>query len=468
MIKLNDAGAVVPLNKSILRDNYLLLLHGIIYAALGYSTLTENGIFTTGLYIAIIIYYLFLQPINQFYFLVGFVPFENVMKIASIDVYFILLMISIIKLIYINRDKKVYKISGLIFFVALFNIEMIGDIGAISIGKLTIILTTIAYLYFFSQLSDLTSYRIVTAILHYVISYIIVIFTTIMSYGSVLSFIQLVGADSQLYRFGETVDSLGEEARLLGGAMGIPLYSAMLISMLLSYYISNNTIKIGNKVLIITFCYAGVLFGLLTISRSFLLCMITCFLFLLLSVFTRNWRKITKALIIIFITSILLYVAQADLINSKLADFAYRETQDYGFGIRSLIYQDCFQYLEENRMGYLFGFGISNYGKIGNQNNLMFSYLAHNLYLDIIMSVGILGGMCFVGLFNMLRKRAKACFRSKASLISVLPLLVFLVFGLTALSLTNLKTWIYIVMLIINVYAVGKSVAIQDGGRNGE
>jgi len=148
------------------------------------------------------------------------------------------------------------------------------------------------------------------------------------------------------------------------------------------------------------------------------------------------------------------YVSQAELVNNITTNYMYRTTyEDAGLGLRGHIFESCFRYLNEHPIGYLVGFGIKNYVQIGESDDFLFSAMAHNLYIDVLMSVGLVGAICLLIMLKILRNKLKNVFHNKMRLITALPLMVFLVYGLTALTLYNMKTWIYIIMLVINIYA---------------
>lgn len=431
--------------KATSKDKIHLAIHALLYMSLAFSSSRESTLLTTGITVTIIIYFLFSKPDEHFFFLVGFVPFEYTAKIGGVNAYFIFLLISSIKLVISNINKR-NRIEGIISLFFLVSIEIIREFVFISKGELLIVLSIVVYFCFFILFSDKSFYNTIRIVQNYCLSYIVVIIQVINMYGSLRIFFQVATTDTKIIRF-------GQEATSIGGAMGIPLYSALVISILLSYYIIRPNLNAKIKLLILTMSIVAVVFGTLTISRSFLLTMLAWLVLLVLSLTDKQRKKVLKILLLIIAISAIIYYVYEDLINGVISDFLYRIRMDSGTGIRGMIWESCYDYLNGHPLGYLFGYGIRNYVEIGFKNNLMFGAMAHNLYIDIIMSIGIVGFICLVYLVNHLKSKVISEFHTKTRIVTATPLLVFLTFGITALSLNNFKTWIYIIMVIIFAYA---------------
>ena len=114
-----------------------------------------------------------------------------------------------------------------------------------------------------------------------------------------------------------------------------------------------------------------------------------------------------------------------------------------GTGERADIWLSCFDYLLENPVGFLFGFGSNGYPIIGEKYGLLFSAGSHNLYIDILMSWGIIGCMCVLIILHQLRPREGFSVAIQKNMIAFLPLLVLLFFCLTAMRSNSMKTVIY-------------------------
>ncbi|MEK0313682.1 O-antigen ligase family protein [Cohnella sp. 56] len=425
-----------------------LFIHTFLYILLAIVSLNNSVIATSIISLIIIIYFLVSKPNEHFYFILGFVPFENLARVGEVNVFFLFLLISLGKLIISNKEAK-YNVIGIIGFMYLVGIEVFNEINNISMGELINVLIIILYFFFFIALSNVKFYDVSRMIQNYIASYLVVIVQVIVSYGSLNNFMMLVASESEITRF-------GEEATNLGGAMGLPIYSAIVVSMVTSYYVLNSCLKPFIRGLIILIGLTASLIGILTISRSFLMMMIAYLLIIVLSGSGFYKKKIIKVLSLIFAISLVMYFMYSDIINNLITKFLIRVNYDSGVGIRGEIWGSCFVYLKEHPIGYIFGYGIRSYVNIGLINNLEFKALAHNLYLDSIMSIGLVGVACIFYLLSIFRAKLKNTFNTPVKLISSMPLIVFLVFGFSGLSLNYLKTWIYVLAFIAFTYALPK------------
>jgi len=415
----------------------------------------DNEAFASSISLITILYFICSNPHQHFYFLVGFAPLEQILRLNDVNVYFILLLISSVKFI-ILKIKSKFGFFGLICFLILLTQETMLELSHISYGELLIVETTILYFCVFILYSDIKDFNISRIIQNFVSSYIIVIIYVITNYGSFVNFIQMMVNGLQMIRF-------GQEELEIGGSMGIPLYSALFIAMLLSHFIIQPNLKTSNKICMLAACIGAFFFGVMTISRSFILCMAACMLALTITVFNKQKIKTLKLLLLIIAAGLVTYYIFFDYINSILIDYVFRAKSEEGLGMRGSIWMSCFNYLSEHPGGLIFGFGIKNYVKIGITNGLLFGSMAHNLFIDIIMSTGVLGLVCFIYFFLYLKNKLIRVFGAKPNFAAAIPLCVFLAFGLTALSLNNLKTWIYILMLTIFTYAKPMGIISSDG-----
>jgi len=424
-----------------------LLIHLTFYIALVMSSASSESMSNTMVSLAIALYFVFASPKEHFYFLVGFAPFELLARTGDISFYFVFLLISSAKLILKNINKG-YNKQGIIALCGLVLLEALGDLQGSSLGSFVVNVCTIFYFAIFLMKAELVSFTVKRILTNFYISFFTVVVYVVSGYGSIGEFFDMVTAGITVVRFGH------EEAIAVGGAMGIPLYSALLVSMSVSYYMTENRVEVLEKVWIFVACIAASAVGIFTISRSFILCMTVWFLMVFVSLIEKKRKRVALIIIIIICVSTFIYIKNADLINQLIENFIFRESNDMGVGSRGEIWVSCLTYLFEHPLGLLFGYGISRYSEIGESLNLLFSAKAHNLYIDTIMSVGLLGFMSFCILIDILKKKLSRGFSKRVTVISIIPIVVLLTFGWTALTLSNFKTWIYILMVIIFAYAL--------------
>lgn len=438
--------------KSLRNEKIHMLIHLVLYIGLVVSYLNPN-INSSLVSIIIAMYFLFSSPVEHFYFLIGFAPFEHIAKVGDISFYFVFLLISSIKLILLNI-KEGYKIIGVIALIMLVSLEILGDLQRSSIGTIIINLCTIIYFAVFVMKIDSNRFNADRILKNFYFSYFTVIIYVITGYGSLGTFLNMATTENLIVRFGR------EEGITVGGAMGIPMYSALLISMSIGYYHNIKNRRLLQKTILLLGSVSAFAVGLLTVSRSFLLCMIAGSVVLIFSLTDKKRKQAIKLFIAITSLGIVIYLKYADTINILLNKFIYRAKSDVGLGSRGDIWLSCLDYLLEHPLGLLYGYGINSYNKIGENLNLLFSAKAHNLYLDVIMSLGTLGFMCLCILVYIYIKRISEK-GIKVRIISTMPLVVLISFGLTALDLSNLKTWIYILMTILFAYKASRDSEVK-------
>jgi hypothetical protein len=104
----------------------------------------------------------------------------------------------------------------------------------------------------------------------------------------------------------------------------------------------------------------------------------------------------------------------------------------------------------------LFGGGAINYVNWNNfdsDNNILAG--AHNLVIDIVMSWGVVGFICFFGFLALLfiRNFKKYGF---GNFYYYLPLIAFIAFSMTALRTTSLRTYSFLLVSIACVFTLSK------------
>jgi O-antigen ligase len=134
-----------------------------------------------------------------------------------------------------------------------------------------------------------------------------------------------------------------------------------------------------------------------------------------------------------------------------LDKFAARNSSDDISTGRFDIYLSCINYLKDNLKGLFLGEGIEGYLQIGKNSNLYFQISAHNLYLDALMSFGIIGCTAiFVSYKYYISKINRG---KKMNLTLLMPFIVYLVMVNTGGSFGDYKTYMY--LLYFPVYSFG-------------
>lgn len=412
----------------------------VLYILLGIVYVVDNQVISILLSIAIGGYFLIKSPLHHFYFLIGFVPFEGVLQYNGVSVYFIFLFISIFKqLLYLKRfDLNFLLIIS--FFLYIIVIQLFFDFKVTSIGDFLVLLSIICF-FFVYILSSKKEVNIATIVRVFSFSYFVLISSVIIKFG----FSNAGNLNPQsIFRF-------GENAIEVGGAMEIPIYSGLLISLLVvKNFLKRKFILLSLDNLLILI---ALIVGLLTVSRSFLLILMAIIVATFIFMIARDLKVFLKALCSLLVVIAIVYLSSYEHINKIIIDYSYRFNHDSGFGIRGEIWNSLFAYFNENPIHYLTGLGIRNYVHVGYQLNLLFSSMMHNLYLDGLASFGIIGVIGITIALLIFYKKNKG----KPLKVQLIPLIVFLSYAFTAASFNFLKTWIYL-LLVVSIAACGKEV----------
>ena len=89
--------------------------------------------------------------------------------------------------------------------------------------------------------------------------------------------------------------------------------------------------------------------------------------------------------------------------------------------------------------------GASNYTVIGAKAGEYFDAGAHNLFIDFLMSWGLVGTVILVAFLARVMKRLQNS-SSQFSSQSLIPLITYVCFAMTALRSCSLKTWIFLLI----------------------
>lgn len=155
-------------------------------------------------------------------------------------------------------------------------------------------------------------------------------------------------------------------------------------------------------------------------------------------------KKIILIVVIVLVGAIALNLYE-DIINQSFNNLFSRITNDQtgGSGGRTQIWASCISYLFSNPIGLITGYGSNGYPIIGLTQGYLFSAGAHNLYLDIIMSWGLVGFICVILISSQYRPVNGFSHIIRNKTLAALPLLTLLFFCTTAMRTNSMKTVIY-------------------------
>lgn len=419
----------------IYNNNLRLFLIVLMNFLFGMSYLTGN-IFYNFIGIFILAFLIFTgKTSDDIYTYVSLIPFSDFVAINDKNILFIFLLLSVVKLIFKNSKQKLnlFTILLIVFFISN---EFISDFFNVSIGRFIYIISILLYFIIFIIYFDFSNFDSLMIIK-------VFIYTLLLAIGFIiyLSNGDLTSSLNQDLRF-------GEKARELGGSMGIPIYCLMLISSFL-LLLTKYKVNIIKRTIIYILIPIILILGLLTLSRVYILGLSIFVICIIVSLLQS--KNLTNNLIIIAILAIIgvVYInLNIDFFISLISKIINRGSEDISTG-RFAIYDSIFNYLSNNKTALLFGRGIINYVQIGVRNRYLFGMMAHNLYLDGLMSWGIFGLSSFIYFIYLFIKRCKIYFNKKISIFSATPLIIWCGMVMTGDTFNFYRTYFYILVLIL-------------------
>lgn len=414
--------------------NYLFI--SLIFIWFSVSLISTNKSISFVSVLFAIIYFTVTELEYNFAFLVGVSVYESVFKFGNNSIWFLLLLIYLLKLILLNPNKRI-KTQVLIFGVLLFIIELINDLTVVSLGQLIINLSLIIFVTVFAANADSIKYSLFDILFSLSISFMTAIFYVVKSSGGITEYINnFLDASNYALRFGH------EYGETIGGAMAIPLYAALIIAFSVLILMSGIKNNIFEKVFSIVSLFIALIFGSFTISRSFYLCLaVIVIAFLFAKAKFKN--KILIIICAVFF-SVLTYYYFYEIANRIFKDLSLRISSDNTMtGNRSEIWKSGLKYISEHPLMLFFGKGATRYQTFAAEKGYLFSAGMHNLILDILMSWGLIGLSLVMGIVTSLLKTFCKNI-SKPLFLHFIPLITYFTFSLTALRTVNMKTWIFL------------------------
>lgn len=375
--------------------------------------------------------------------------FENSFKLSGVLVWIFLLLVLIARLFI--TEKKLYASPAIAaLFIVLISLETIGDIYNVGINGQTlsgIVLVLFSFLLFSGQYNvRISSEEIV---IFFGTSYAFAMVYLLTQYGGLGSFIRLFSSLSNgltdSYRFGIKYGGT------VGGAMAIPIYSLLILAFSVNCLLQGKTKK-TTKLVIIAFDIVAFVFGALTVSRSFFLGLIILVALYLISKTEGKGNATKKILAITVVAGIACFfvVRYQGVITQVIDNLFNRVTTDNtgGTGGRTEIWGECLTYLCNHPLHLLLGNGTNGYPIVGQLMNKEFSAGSHNLYIDIIMSWGVIGAICVLGIVLTTTRPSEIVYCIKKNTVCVIPFIVLAFFAMTALRSNSMKTHVYFFMTL--------------------
>lgn len=429
----------------VLFRNYIIL--ALLYFTMAQALIDDNVTLMTLSVILTTGYCLFAEAEDVFYALCGMTMFENVFKISGDTAWFVPLLIFAFKILL--KEKFRFDFKSLVSLFLLFALELLMDFSNGSMGQLLVNLATIIFVFIAFQKINTLRLNAFNIVLSLFIAFLAIIYYLLTMYGGIGSFVSSFMSSSYAYRFGH---SYGET---VGGAMAIPLYTTMIISCGLTCYLKVDNLSFFHKVIILFAVLISIVFGALTISRSFYLGLIVTIIAILIFKSSNNKKHIKRTILFLIIVLIaFLLLTESDVINKVFSNLQSRldagmEKDSYG---RGDIWISCINYLLDHPLRLIFGMGATNYTVIGAKIGEYFAAGAHNLFIDFLMSWGLVGTVIIIAFLTRIMDRLKNN-SSQFSSQSLIPLITYVCFAMTALRSCSLKTWVFLLIAYVFINA---------------
>lgn len=427
-------------------NSFMKNLNGIIRFVLFFSmavALINNSAMLMNFTVIITLGYCFFASLeNNFYILCGVSLFENVFKLDGNIAWFAILIIFVIKLFL--RNNFYINVSALLACGVTLCLELMLDFSIESKGQLLVNLVLVVFVFVAFSKIELLKLDALSVVWTLLASFIAVIYYLLSMYGGINEFLNSFMLSTYAFRFGH---SFGDT---VGGAMAIPLYTTMIIACAITCYIKMPKLSLTQKVLLAISIFVSVLFGAMTVSRSFYLGVLIILVSLLF--FKNSESKQGKYLIfaLLFISLMFIAFSESEFVSKIFSNLQLRLDNgvETGSGGRTDIWISCIGYLLKNPLNMIFGMGATNYIDIGVAKGELFSAGAHNLLLDFFMSWGIAGACLTISFLIFIFKKQKNSNHVFSSQ-TLIPLMAYVFFAMTALRTCSLKTWMFLLIAYV-------------------
>lgn len=388
--------------------------------------LISVGVLTTGLLslVAFVIFgcFVLFSPANDTYSLLfGLLPFANIFKYQSGATSFFTICELLVVLVAIFKCKKIK--TTFIFSILIFaSYMLVSNLSNLNILIIVKVLLGFCLIYFIT--SNVKKEDVVN--IAYLISASTIIMLLLSANNSYFAHIK-----PYLNDLNYVVDSSGHASEIvrLSGFLGDPNYCGVLIIIsvallcVLYYYKKIKTEFWGFLAFLVPL-------GFLTYSKSYFLCISVLVLFLILFVLFpkhKGWAIVSVLAVIVVISMAL--SGKIEVFNVVLTRFS---TGDIMSG-RSELNDLYMTYILKNPSVLFFGEGIAT-DRISDASNNV-----HNLYIESLFKLGVLGCLIYVfALFTSMNSPKKSTERRK--LVNIFPLMFFVILfyalaGITAYEL---------------------------------
>lgn len=432
----------MTLLKSInLRSAIILVLQCLAYVFLwrSYSLESESLAFVGDLFFMTAI--LIGSPYDDIISYTFIIPFTGLMPVSFFRLIYCLLL-STAKLFFIKG-----RVQPLLYITIVY---MTINYGLFNIG---------------TQYATILGFMIYCIVLIYKVDYSKINYLKLalmLLISTIFILILIVTSSSDLELYAESTNAqfkLGEESREIGGAMGVSLYTC---TGLACAYVLQRT---GNR-LVSLFATVSMLFflvmALFALSRTFFLSLAVAvvlgFVFDGFNIGKTSFAQKIMILILVIVFCSGGYIIYKTFGSELLSMFdKLEDLMESGPGKRRKIWTSVISYLFTHPLDLFFGAGTNMYSEMTRAKGYDFyGFGAHNIFLDAIMSFGLLG-LFFLWQLIVFEidklKKFLAPLKVKVGMV-IFPLSLFFACQLAQGSFRDTQTYLYPLAIILISYGL--------------
>lgn len=419
----------------------------VLFMMIGNASVTQNNNLLLMSVALVTVYCFITEEEYLFSFVVGISIYDYAFNLNGMNATLIPTGILLLRLLKKNRLILFKSKTCAICTMLILACELMGDFSYYSFGEVLLsVVNILLFLYLIANI-ELLHMNTFRTIVMFAVACLSAIYYMVYMYGDIGTFFNLLFTSSGLYRFG-----IGD-ANVMGGAMSLPLYALLLLSMSLSYVLVNRKTDAKKGIFLIVINAICLFFAFLTISRSLYLGLAATLLATLLGNKKYKESKIFKLFLILVIVLIGALIMYGDVIEQSIILLFNRISSDRDGAGRTVVWENCFNYMMNHPISILIGSGSCKYPTL--EEGLGAG--AHNLLLDITMSWGILGFVSFLFMLSYALKKIKI-YCGKIESMSYIPLYAVGAFALTALRSNSLKTWSFLLVTIFVIQDLSMKV----------
>lgn len=388
--------------------------------------------------------------IATLYLIIALIPFYNSLNYGGVDAGFVIPLLAICKLINSPlKNRKPFLVGFMFLFLALWFVH---DIQYQTFAMTVFKLLVPCYIFIWILLKDFNDYDGYYAMwLVITTTLIAMVCVFLVQGGSLEAFIYTSYAGEM--RLGEANTDEGQKNQL-DGAMGFPIYTITVVVLFIQMIMTRN-FKLWQRALIIALIIGLFFITFLTVSRVYLLGLVTMALMLIMHIM-RSSSKLAKVGVL-FSGAFILWFATyylSDYMDIVFGNYIGRMESDSGqsgMGERGNIYSDCIDYIINDLECLVIGKGNGAYPLIGAQLHRPFSMSAHNMILDALMSFGIIGSVYILVVYKTIYEKDRYNYRVKWTIFRAMPLVCVLIMYQTASPFLLTKFYPFLMFLVLNI-----------------